>query len=113
MWHQYCQLIMAGAFSAARSYSLVMRGEYRVKKSPESPLIESIGQHCADCGIPLGIPLQVGATCSECGQPLCRDCARADTEDGEPMLCRSCWESQSISTDDAYLPEHNAYLPEH
>jgi hypothetical protein len=101
MWHRFCQLIMAGAFGAGRSYSLVMGGECRVRKSPESPLIESVGQRCADCGVPLGIPSQVGATCSECGQPLCRDCARAHAEDGEPMLCRSCWESQSIGADNA------------
>jgi predicted RNA-binding Zn-ribbon protein involved in translation (DUF1610 family) len=70
-----------------------------MQKSPESPLLDSTEQRCADCSILLATQAQVGATCSECGEPLCLDCARVRAEDGEPMLCRACWEALGISAD--------------
>jgi hypothetical protein len=70
-----------------------------VKETSKSPMLESTEQRCADCGILLGTQSPVGAICSECGEPLCLSCARNHAEDGEPMLCRACWESENFSAE--------------
>jgi|GEM_PF-2401521 predicted amidophosphoribosyltransferase len=55
-------------------------------------------QRCADCGAVISAAEVSGARCVRCGEPFCRDCARAQIEREEPMVCVACWESEHLAS---------------
>ena len=54
---------------------------------------------CADCGILLETRAQY-ANCASCGEPICRDCARARARSEAPLICVTCWETESFIADE-------------
>jgi len=54
---------------------------------------------CADCGILLETRGHY-ATCASCDEPICRDCARAHARSEAPLICVTCWESESFVADE-------------
>ena len=65
-----------------------------------SELVEPYGERCADCGVVLEKPENQGAVCLECGEPLCRDCASQHLKRDEAMVCATCWERDTLTSEE-------------